>query len=363
VKFFIDDQVPPVFQPARPIPFHLREKMTRELEKMEKEDTIGPHHGPAPWVSNVVMTPKDDGGLRITIDMRQAIPRPEEISSLLSGYKVYSKLGFRSTFNQLEIDEESRALTVFHANGRLMRYKRLTMGTAPASRELSKALRPVFQDIKDAHVIQDDLIVGGEMQEQNDRVLDKVCQRIEEIGMTLNPEQCIISASEILWWGMIISNDGVSPDPGKVDALKHMSPPASKDEVKSLSCMLQSNKNFIPHLARKTIHIRNLLKKETDFVWTESCQKEFKQIKEEFSKDILLRHFDPELETEIHVDAHRSGLSAILIQVDRKGEKNMVGVASRATTAVEARYPQIDLESLAVDFGLRRYRFYIAGGP
>jgi hypothetical protein len=373
VKFFIDDQVPPVFQPARPIPFHLREKMARELEKMEKEDIIEPHHGPAPWVSNVVMTPKDDGGLRITIDMRQAnkaikqtnlpIPRPEEISSLLSGYKVYSKLDFRSAFHQLEIDEESRALTVFHANGRLMRYKRLTMGTAPASGELNKALRPIFQDIKDAHVIQDDLIIGGETQEQHDRALDEVCQKIEKIGMTLNPEKCIISESEIPWWGMIISNDGVSPDPGKVDALKHMTPPASKDEVKSLFCMLQSNKNFIPHLARKTIHIRNLLKKETEFAWTESCQKEFKQIKEEFSKDILLRHFDPELETEIHVDAHQSGLSAILMQVDKKGDKNMVGVASRATTAVEARYPQIDLESLAVDFGLRRYRFYIAGGP
>ena len=30
---------------------------------------------------------------------------------------------------------------------------------------------------------------------------------------------------------------------------------------------------------------------------------------------------------------------------------------------MEARYPQIDMEVLAVDFGLRRYRFYIAGGP
>ena len=114
-------------------------------------------------------------------------------------------------------------------------------------------------------------------------------------------------------------NDGVFPYPAKVDALKHMSmtPPTSKDEVKSLFCMLQSNKNFIPHLARKTIHIRNLLKKETDFVWTNTCQKEFKQIKEEFSEKILLSHFDPELETEIHFDAHQSGLPAILIQVYR----------------------------------------------
>ena len=38
-------------------------------------------------------------------------------------------------------------------------------------------------------------------------------------------------------------------------------------------------------------------------------------------------------------------------------------MASRTTSQVEARYAQIDLESLAVDYALRRFRFYIAGGP
>lgn len=373
VKFHIDDSVPPVHQPARPVPFHLRAKMEKELEKMEAEDIIEPHHGPAPWVSNVVMTPKDDGGVRITIDMRAAnkaiqktnlpIPRPEEISSQLAGYTVFSKLDFKSAFHQLEIEEESRILTVFHGNGRLMRYKRLTMGTTPASGELNKALRPIFQDIKDAHLIQDDLIIGGKTQEQHDLVLEQVCQRITGIGMTLNPDKCIISSGEVPWWGMTISKEGVSPDKEKVNALKHMSPPKSRDEVKSLFCMLQSNKNFIPRLASKTIHIRKLLKKDTDFRWTRSCQQEFDIIKSEFSKDIMLRHFDPDLPTEIHVDAHISGLSAMLIQTGKSGEKHIAGVASRATTPVETRYPQIDLESLAIDFGLRRYRFYIAGGP
>ena len=139
------------------------------------------------------------------------------------------------------------------------------MGTTPASGELNKALRPIFQDIKDAHLIQDDLIIGGKTQEQHDLVLEQVCQRITGIGMTLNPDKCIISSGEVPWWGMTISKEGVSPDKEKVNALKHMSPPKSRDEVKSLFCMLQSNKNFIPRLASKTIHIRKLLKKDTAF--------------------------------------------------------------------------------------------------
>ena len=41
----------------------------------------------------------------------------------------------------------------------------------------------------------------------------------------------------------------------------------------------------------------------------------------------------------------------------------MVSCTSRATTPVERRYYQLDLEALAVDFGLCCFRQYIVGGP
>lgn len=38
-------------------------------------------------------------------------------------------------------------------------------------------------------------------------------------------------------------------------------------------------------------------------------------------------------------------------------------MASRSTSATEKKYPQLDLEALAVDFGLRRFRPYLIGNP
>ena len=76
-----------------------------------------------------------------------------------------------------------------------------------------------------------------------------------------------------------------------------------------------------------------------------------------------MRHFDPTLPTFISVDAHNSGLSAILQQGNSLEEAKPILLASRATTAVEARYPQLDLEALAIDFALRRFRYYLIGGP
>ena len=86
-------------------------------------------------------------------------------------------------------------------------------------------------------------------------------------------------------------------------------------------------------------------------------------LKATFTESCLLHHYDPSANTYIWVDAHRTGLSAILMQGDDKDFAKPIAFASRTTTQAEKRYPQLDLEALAVDFGLHRFRFYIVGGP
>ena len=168
VKLHIDSSIPTVAEPVRPVPFHLRERFLKEIETMEEQNIIEEHEPP---VSNPVLAPKDNRGIRITVDMRQAnktiestnvpIPRVEDIQSQLAGNEVFSKLDFKSAFHQLELEEESRNITVFHAGNRLIKYRKLSMGTKPASGELAKALTPLFQHIPGAHVIQDDVIIAG----------------------------------------------------------------------------------------------------------------------------------------------------------------------------------------------------------
>ena len=63
-------------------------------------------------------------------------------------------MDFKSAFWQIELDESSKYLTVFHTNDKLYRYKRLTMGINPAQGELNKmSLKPLFIPIENAHLI------------------------------------------------------------------------------------------------------------------------------------------------------------------------------------------------------------------
>ena len=173
VKLHIDTNVKPVVTPPRPTPYHLKDRINKALNDMIKNDVIEEHPvgEPTPWISNAVYVPKPDGSLRVTLDARNInkaiissnlpIPRQEDIKAKLTGARIFSKLDFRKAFWQLELQPESRSLTVFNMNDKLYRYKRLIMGVKSSQGELNAALSPLFRNIPDAHLIHDDLIIAS----------------------------------------------------------------------------------------------------------------------------------------------------------------------------------------------------------
>ena len=83
---------------------------------------------------------------------------------------------------------------------------------------------------------------------------------------------------------MIIFKEGLKPDPEKVSALRYASRPRSKDKLRSFLCMVQSNKDFIPNLARRTINLCKRLWKHNHFTWNKECLREFADLKDALEK-------------------------------------------------------------------------------
>lgn len=375
VKLHCNPKIKPVNVPAHSFPYHLKERAQKAINEMIEQDVIEEHpcDQPAPWISNAVLAPKHDGSIRVTLDARnvnkallssnQPIPKQEDIKAKLGGAKVFSKMDLKSAFWQIELEEKSRYLTVFHANGKLFRYKRLTMGLTPSQGELSVALRPVFADIEGVHVIHDDVIVATKTDNEHEQAIKECMEAIKKAGLTMNAPKCVFGKREISFWGMIFSAEGTKPDPEKIEALKYISPPTNKEELISFLCMMQSNSDFISNFAKKSAPLREITKGGTHFRWQDRHQKCFEELVKEFRKDTLMRYFDMAKPIYIFTDAHITGLGAMLAQGDDVSSAKPVAFASRTTNKAEANYPQIDLEAMGLDFGLRRFRNYLVGAP
>ena len=174
-------------------------------------------------------------------------------------------MDFKSAFWQIDLDVESRYLTVFHANDKLYRYKRLTMGLTPSQGELNTALQPIFLHIKCGHLIHDDLVVAASSEVEHEHAVEECMKAISEAGLTLNPNKCFFGMKEISFWCMIFGADGIKPDPTKVDALEYITAPTSKEDLISFICMMQSNVDFIENFARKIAPLCELTKAYVHF--------------------------------------------------------------------------------------------------
>ena len=145
VKLNIDEDIPPVAQPQRRVPFHVRKQLEEQLLHDEELGVIEHITGPTPWVSPIVVAPKlkSPGKIRVGVDIRQAnkvikcerhvTPPVKEMIGDLNGSRVFSKLDLNQGYNQLELALKSRYITTFSTHMGLMRYKRLNFGISSAT--------------------------------------------------------------------------------------------------------------------------------------------------------------------------------------------------------------------------------------
>ena len=142
-----------------------------------------------------------------------------------------------------------------------------------------------------------------------------------------------------------------------------MEHPQTRDEVNSFLCMICPNGQFIPNLSATTANLRDLIKDNAVFQWSDAHKAEFRSLKSACAKDILLRLYDTNLPTFIHVDAHYTGLSTMLAQGLSIESSKAVSIASQTIAKVEKNYSQPNLEATAVDFGLQQVQHILIGGP
>ena len=103
-------------------------------------------------------------------------------------------------------------------------------------------------------------------------------------------------------------------DPEKVQAIQNWEKPKC---IRDLQWFL-GFANFYGHYIEGYSHICqpmfNFFKKEKEWTWSKEWQSAFDQLKERFCMALILKHFDPNIETTLETDAFDYAVSGILGQ-------------------------------------------------
>jgi hypothetical protein len=91
----------------------------------------------------------------------------------------------------------------------------------------------VFKELGDKFlkVFVDDLNVHSENWEDHLRHLEAVLSKLREVNLKLNLGKCCFVVKSITFLGHVVSEKGVKPDPGKIDAVVRFPEPRTVTET------------------------------------------------------------------------------------------------------------------------------------
>ncbi|KAK2718681.1 hypothetical protein QYM36_005872, partial [Artemia franciscana] len=358
-----DDAVPTAY-PARRIPSSLRGKLEAELKRMEEQGIIEKVSKPTDWVNSMVAVEKKDGSLRICIDpvdLNKSIRRPfypspslEDVTSRLHGVKYLSKLDARSGYWSLVLDDESADLTTFNTIFGRYRFKRMPFGIISAQDEFQRRIEEALEGLDGFAVIIDDLLVFGSTLEEHNKRLVAVLERARAKGIKFNKAKCSFCVTSVTYFGHVISEQGMQPDPDKLEAINNMPTPSNSEELATLLGMLNYLAKYIPNLSTQNKTLRDL-SKATEFKWAKEHDEALQNIKHSTVSN--LAYFDHSCKSiNLTVDASSHSLGAYILS-----NGNVVAYASRSLSKAEQKYSQLEKELYAIVFGCKYFHHFIYG--
>ncbi|CAM5174234.1 unnamed protein product [Eretmochelys imbricata] len=191
----------------------------------------------------------------------------------------------------------------------------------------------------------------------------QVLDRLQGAGLTVKAEKCKVGMVEVSYLGHQVGSGRLKPEPAKVEGIRDWPGPHTKKQVQAFIGMAGCYRRFVPHFSSVATPITELCKKgkPDKVVWTEQCQEAFRALKEALVSGPVLANPDFDKPFVVFTDASDTGLGAVLMQEDEKGERHPIVYLSKKLLPREQHYAAIEKECLAMVWALKKPEPYLFG--
>ena len=400
VKFRIPTgDAAPIRSKCRPLPPHLHQALKEQIERWLAQKVI--RAGDGPWAAPLVPTPKKNGGWRFAVDYRglnaitQRDSRPvanleDQLSKVRSTpmkkLKYFGSLDLSEAYHCLDVAEEDIPKTAMISPLGLHYFNKMAFGMKSAPQAFHAIVQMIEEGMtsKDPELAKnillyfDDALIAAETFEELIAKLTLFMETIQKIGLKVQPRKCLFCVQKVKWLGHIITEQGIQPDPDRIQPLLTWSRPQTLEEVRSLHGLLGTMRKFIKNFACKTKNIRKHLKpmdsnkknKRQPVQWDKASQDELDALIKILTSAPILAHpdFSPTAKPFIiTVDTSSTGIGGTLSQVQKQpnGEEleRIIAYCSRKLRDGERGYSAYKLELCGLVTILEHFRLFLIGKP
>jgi hypothetical protein len=349
----------------RMAPVELKE-LKEQLQELLDKGFIRP--SVSPWGAPVLFVKKKDGSMRLCIDYREInrvtvwnkypLPRIDDLFDQLQGAQIFSKIDLRSSYHQLKIKLDDVPKTAFRTRYGHYEFLVMPFGLTNAPAAFMDLMNRMFKPFLDHFVVVfiDDILIYSKSKEDHERHLRLVLQVLKEKKLYAKLKKCEFWLDSVAFLGHVISKDGISVDPKKVEAVVEWNRPNNVTEICSFLGLTGYYRRFVEGFSRLAMPLTRLTQKGVRFEWSEECEQSFQELKRRLVSAPILTIPDGSGGLVIYSDASKQGLGCVLMQHGR-----VVAYASRQLKPYEQNYPTHDMELAAVVFALKIWRHYLYG--
>ena len=341
------------------------------IEENLKKGFIRPSESSAGYP--ILFAPKKDGKLRLCVDYRQlnnitvknryTLPLISELQDRIGGAKIFTLLDLREAYHHIRMKEGEEWKTAFRTRYGHYEYTVMPFGLTNAPASLQSLMNDTFREFLDEFVViyLDDILIYSKNEEQHHKHVEKVLEKIQEIGFLVKPEKCAWDVTEVEFLGHIITTEGIRMDPKKIKAIMEWPTPKNIKGVQGFTGLTNYYRKYVDKYSDKAAPLTDMTKKEIGFHWDSTVQKAFDDLKKEFRDGDILANFDPELPGLVEADASDRGVGGVYSQKQKDGKWRPVAFYSRKLSPAELNYEIHDKELLAIVECFKEWRAYLEG--
>ena len=294
------------------------------------------------------------------------LPKIDKMYVKLKGAKVFSTIDLRSSYHHITLGKSSRAKTAFVTPFGKYEFLMVPFGLAQAPAYFQLLMNKVLKGLKFAMTYLDDIIIFSQNELQHLEHLEIVFSRLWEAGLKMKRSKCDFFKSEIHYLGHLISPEGISPLPNKLDSIKHMPVLNSVKEIKQILGLTGYYRKFVPRFANISRPLTTLMKKDTKFEWTPACQKSFERLKETLCGEPVLKYADTSKPYTLYIDASKFSWAGVLTQphttvIDGKSTTtdHPVAFVSGLFRGSQLNWAALTKEAFAIYMSVKKLLFYL----